>query len=149
MSSTEARRRLVSRLLTTETIESQAQLRRLLDHAGYEVTQATISRDLDAVGAIKVRDGDSARYGIQDPVAIRRARSALKSTVDEFVESVVVTGPLVVVRVPPGAAHLVAGRVDAAGMQGVLGTVAGDDTVFIAVDESIGAAAIAAEIEGA
>ena len=90
MISTEARRRLVSRLLTTEAIESQAQLRRLLDHAGYEVTQATISRDLDAIGAIKVRDGDSARYGIQDPVEIRRARSALKGTVDEFVESDVV-----------------------------------------------------------
>ncbi len=68
---------------------------------------------------------------------------------NEFVESVTSTGSLVVLRVPPGAAHLVAGRVDAAGMTGVLGTVAGDDTVFIAVDETIGAVAVAAEIEGA
>ena len=149
MSSTEARRRLVRRMLTTEAIESQAQLRRLLAHAGYEVTQATISRDLEAIGAMKTRDGESVRYQVQDPIEMRRARSALRSTVDEFVESVAVTGPLVVIRVPPGAAHLVAGRVDAAGMEGVLGTVAGDDTVFIAVDESIGAAALAADIEGA
>jgi len=149
VSTTEARRRLVNRLVTAEVIESQAQLRRLLKHAGHDVTQATISRDLDAIGAVKVRDGESLQYRIQDPAEIRRARSALRSAVDEFVESVTVTGPLVVIRVPPSAAHLVAGRVDAAGMRGILGTVAGDDTVFIAVDESIGAAAIAAEIEGA
>ena len=72
----------------------------------------------------------------------------MAAATDEFVESVTVTGSLVVVRVPPGAANLVAGRIDAAGLAGVLGTVAGDDTVFIAVDDSIDAAAVAAEIEG-
>jgi len=149
VTTSEARRRLVTRLVTTRSIESQAQLRRLLEHAGHDVTQATISRDLEAIGATKVRDGDTVRYQIQDPVEIRRARSALRATVNEFVESVISTGSLVVLRVPPGAAHLVAGRVDAAGMVGVLGTVAGDDTVFIAVDETVGAAAVAAEIEGA
>lgn len=149
MSSTEARRRLVNRLVTTEAIESQAQLRRLLAHAGHDVTQATISRDLEAIGAIKVRDGAGSRYRIQDPDEIRRARSALSAAVNEFVESVVANGPLVVLRVPPGAAHLVAGKIDAAGMQGVLGTVAGDDTVFVAVSETVGAATVAADIEGA
>lgn len=148
MSSTEARRRLVTRLVTTEAIESQAQLRRLLMHAGHEVTQATISRDLEAIGAVKVREDHVARYRIQDPAEMRRARAALAASTDEFVESVTVTGPLVVVRVPPGAANLVAGRIDSAGLAGVLGTVAGDDTVFIAVDESTEATAIAAEIEG-
>jgi transcriptional regulator of arginine metabolism len=149
VSSTEARRRLVSRLVTTESIESQAQLRRLLNHAGHDVTQATISRDLESIGAIKSRDGDVARYRIQDPDEIHRARSALAIVVNEFVESVVSAGPIVVIHTPPGAAHLVAGRIDAAGMPGVLGTVAGDDTVFAVVDESVGTAAIAADIEGA
>ena len=148
MSSTEARRRLVTRLVTTEAIESQAQLRRLLMHAGHDVTQATISRDLEAIGAVKVREDHVARYRIQDPAEMRRARAALAAATDEFVESVTVTGPLVVVRVPPGAANLVAGRIDSAGLAGVLGTVAGDDTVFIAVDDSTEAAAVAAEIEG-
>ena len=148
MSSTEARRRLVTRLVTTEAIESQAQLRRLLMHAGHDVTQATISRDLEAIGAVKVREDHVARYRIQDPAEMRRARAALAAATDEFVESVTVTGPLVVVRVPPGAANLVAGRIDSAGLTGVLGTVAGDDTVFIAIDESTEAAAIATEIEG-
>ena len=149
MNSTEARRRLVARLVTTEAIESQAQLRRLLLHAGHDVTQATISRDLEAIGAVKVREDESARYRIQDPADMRRARAALTAATGEFVESVTVTGPLVVVRVPPAAANLVAGRIDAAGLPGVLGTVAGDDTVFIAVDESTEAAEVAAEIEGA
>ena len=149
MNSTEARRRLVARLVTTEAIESQAQLRRLLLHAGHDVTQATISRDLEAIGAVKVREDESARYRIQDPADMRRARAALTAATGEFVESVTVTGPLVVVRVPPAAANLVAGRIDAAGLPGVLGTVAGDDTVFIAVDESTEVAAVAAEIEGA
>ncbi|MEA2010069.1 MAG: arginine repressor [Actinomycetota bacterium] len=148
MSSTEARRRLVTRLVTTESIESQAQLRRLLSHSGHDVTQATISRDLEAIGATKVRDGDVSRYRVQDPSEVRRARSALSVAVNEFVESVVATGSLVVLRVPPGAAHLVAGKIDAADMVGVLGTVAGDDTVFVAVAESIGAVVVAADFEG-
>jgi len=139
----------VTRLVTTEAIESQAQLIRLLMHAGHDVTQATISRDLEAIGAMKVREDDIARYRIQDPAEMRRARAALAAATDEFVESVTFTGSLVVVKGPPGAANLVAGRIDAAGLAGVLGTVAGDDTVFIAVDESIGAAGVAAEIEGA
>jgi len=142
------RRRLVLRLVTAETIESQAQLRRLLAHAGHPVTQATISRDLEAIGAMKVREGDGMRYSVQDPEDIRRARSALANAVDEFVDSVAISGPLVVVRVPPGAAHLVGGRIDAADIANVLGTIAGDDTVFIAVDEPTNAAAVAAEIEG-
>lgn len=149
MNSTESRRRLVARLVTTEAIESQAQLRRLLLQAGHDVTQATISRDLEAIGAVKVREDESARYRIQDPADVRRARAALAAATNEFVESVTVTGPLVVVRVPPAAANLVAGRIDSAGLAGVLGTVAGDDTVFIAVDESTEAAAVAAAIEGA
>jgi len=148
VSSTEARRRLVTRLVTTETIESQTQLRRLLSHAGHDVTQATVSRDLEFVGALKARDGDVARYRIQDPDDARRARSALAIAVNEFVESVVVAAPIVVLHTPPCAAHLVAGKIDATDMPGVVGTVAGDDTVFVVVDESIGAAIVAAEIEG-
>jgi transcriptional regulator of arginine metabolism len=148
VSSTDARRRLVKRLVTTEAIESQAQLRRLLQQAGHDVTQATISRDLETIGAVKVREGGVARYRVQDSANMRRARAALAAATDEFVESVMITGPLVVVRVPPGAANLVAGRIDAAGLAGVLGTVAGDDTIFIAVDESTEAAAVAADIEG-
>lgn len=148
MSATEVRRRLVARLVATETIESQAQLRGLLAASGHDVTQATISRDLETVGAIKVRSGEASRYRIQDPSEILRGRSALTATVNEFVDSVSCTGPLVVLHVPPGAANLVAGKVDTAGIAGVLGTVAGNDTVFVAIEESVSAAVVAAEIEG-
>jgi len=148
MSGTEARRRLVTRLVETETIKSQAQLKRLLADSQHNVTQTTISRDLEAIGATKVRNGDDTRYLVQDPLEVRRGRSALTSTVNDFVESVSCTGPLVVLHVPPGAANLVAGKVDAAGIPGVLGTVAGNDTVFIAIDDPVNAAVVAAEIEG-
>jgi len=79
---------------------------------------------------------------------MRRARAALAAATDEFVESVTVTGPLVVVRVPPGAANLLASKIDMAGLSGVLGTVAGDDTLFLAVDQATDAAVVAAIIEG-
>lgn len=149
MSGTDARRRLVTRLVTTDSIESQAQLRQLLSDVGHDVTQATISRDLEFVGAVKGRGGSDSRYRIQDPDEARRARSSLAAAVNEFVESVVVAEPIVVLHTPPGAAHLVAGKIDDADVAGVLGTVAGDDTVFVAVAESIGAAVVAAELEGA
>ena len=68
MSSTESRRRLAIHLVTTEDIQSQAQLRRLLADAGHDVTQATISRDLEAIGAMKVRVGEFSNYSVQDPV---------------------------------------------------------------------------------
>lgn len=148
MSSTDVRRRLVTRLVATGTIESQAQLSDLLAEEGHAVTQATISRDLEAIGARKGRDGDAWRYRVEDPVAVARARSSLSAAVDEFVESVTTTGPLVVIRVPPSAANLVAGKIDAAALPSVLGTIAGNDTVFIAVEKSTEATAVAAEIEG-
>ena len=148
MTSTESRRRLVKQLVTTETIESQAQLRRLLAHAGHAVTQATISRDLEAIGATKARDGEGLRYRIRDPEDLRRARSALAAAVDEFVVSVAITGQLVIIRVSPGAAHLVGSRIDVAELPDVVGTIAGDDTVFIAVDEPTNAVAVAIELEG-
>lgn len=147
MSATEARRRIVTRLVTTETVESQAQLKGLLADSGHDVTQATISRDLEAIGATKTRDGEGSRYRVQDPQETRRGRSALTATVNEFVDSVSCTGSLVVLSVPPGAANFVARKVDAAGIEGVLGTVAGNDTVFVAIDELVSAAVVAAEIE--
>ena len=145
----EARRRLVKQLVEADRgISRQSQLRILLATAGFPVTQATVSRDLEAVGAVKVPDGHGGgRYEIRDE---RRGveRAALASAVAEFVGSTAVSGNLVVLQVPPGAAHLVASRIDAAALPDVLGTVAGDDTLFVVVDEAVDAGAVAAEIEG-
>lgn len=143
-----ARRRVVSRLVATGSIGSQAELQTRLAEVGHPVTQATVSRDLVAIGARKARNGRGAgTYRIaaadRDP-----ARVALAQAVDEFVDLVAVSGTLVVVTVPPGAAHLVAGRIDAADIDGVLGTVAGDDTLLVVTREEAAAAKVAGEIEG-
>lgn len=141
--STASRRRLVRGLISSETISSQDQLRQLLAEAGHRVTQATVSRDLDAVGAIKEPDGHGGgRYRLAASPDDGPARRALHETVREFVQDVRTSGNLVVVCTPPGAAHLVASRVDAVEFDGVLGTVAGDDTVLIVADEAVGARGI-------
>lgn len=146
---TAARRRRVRELVASGTVGSQAQLRGLLAEAGFEVTQATVSRDLDAIGAVKVRNGQSSHYELASRGPVEERRAALGQAVTEFVESVATSGNLIVVRVPPGAADLVASRLDAAGVEGVLGTVAGDDTLLVVVEEGVGAASVAAAIEGA
>ncbi|HHC08524.1 MAG TPA: hypothetical protein ENK55_07385 [Actinobacteria bacterium] len=144
---TEARRRLVRRLLATRRIENQRQLRELLALEGFDVTQATVSRDLGAVGARRIRDGSEARYELVDDPAVDEARAELRRVIDAYVEAVLASGNLVVLKVPPGAAHLVAGRLDGAELEGVLGTVAGDDTVLVVAAEDVGGAAVAAMIE--
>jgi len=146
-SDAEARRRLVRRLLTSERIESQRQLGELLRRAGFEVTQATVSRDLSQLGARKTREGASVVYRLVDEEERAAEMASLRHVIDEYVDTVHSSGNVVVVRVPPGAAHLVAGRIDAAALPGVLGTVAGDDTVLVVADEDSGGAAVAAMIE--
>ncbi|MCL1599028.1 MAG: arginine repressor, partial [Actinomycetia bacterium] len=123
--STEARRRLMRSLLDGSDVSSQAELRDALAVEGFEVTQATVSRDLDAVGAVRVKANGSVVYrvGHED---LTTERVALFQAVDEFVESVVTSGNIVILKVPPGAAQFVASRIDAAAVEGVLGTIAGD-----------------------
>jgi transcriptional regulator of arginine metabolism len=94
--------------------------------AGYPVTQATVSRDLAAIGAEKVSDEYGGAYAIA-----RSTAPGLASTVDRFVLDVVPSGNVVVIRTPPGAAHLVASSLDGAALPSIAGTVAGDDTVLV------------------
>ena len=143
MSSTAARRRLVRSLVTDRAVGSQRALVDLLSEHGFDVTQATASRDLRAVGALK--DGDG--YVIADPRHVEAA--VLTSVVEDYAESIVASGNLIVVRTPPGAAHLVAASLDAAPPSGIIGTVAGDDTLLVVVDENSDAHAIAQSLEGA
>ena len=145
---TAARRRLVRELISAQTVSNQDQLRELLAEAGHRVTQATVSRDLDAVGAIKEPDGHGGgRYRLAAAPNEGPARRALDEAVREFVQEVKTSGNLVVVSTPPGAAHLVASRVDAIEFEAVLGTVAGDDTVLIVADEAMGARRVVEEID--
>ena len=144
------RRRLVRRFVAEGTVTSQRQLVRLLEGAGHVVTQATVSRDLDAVGAIKVRSGDDSHYEIPDHerFAFSERAAAVARTMAEWVETIAASGNLVVLHTPPGAAHLVAGAIDGAGVTGVVGTIAGDDTVLVVASEDVGGRRLARDLEG-
>lgn len=144
MSTAAARRRLVRRLIVTQAVGSQAEIVDHLAQEGHDVTQATVSRDLQVIGASK---GDGDQYVLRDGPDPEEALRHVARSIDEFVESITATGSLVVLRTPPGAAQVVAAAIDNAGIDGVLGTVAGDDTIFVAASEEIKASGIAAKLE--
>ncbi len=146
---TNARRREIRSLLISRSIENQHELQMLVGDKGFDVTQATISRDLDAIGALRVKNNGGFQYQIpKTPKAADATIGALREATDEFVESLVTSGNLIVLRVPPGAAQLVASRVDAAGVGGVIGTIAGDDTILVVADEAVGAETVSRRIIG-
>lgn len=146
---TAGRRRLIRKLIGERTITSQAMLVDLLEAEGHPVTQATVSRDLDAIGAVKVRDEDGVDcYAIApNPERMSDAELRLMKSINEFVDEIAVSGDIVVLRTPPGAAHLVAGAIDAVGLRGIVGTVAGDDTLMVVAAPVPGGAGIADRIE--
>ena len=129
--------RLVA-LIESEPVRSQTELARLLAADGVQVTQATLSRDLDELGAAKVRGADGALvYRVPQDPAPRRAGgdpgsdSRLAHWLEELLVSAEPTGGIVVLRTPPGGAHLLGSALDRAGLPEVAGTVAGDDTILL------------------
>lgn len=142
-----SRRRLVRRLIIEDRISSQNQLVAMLGQAGYPATQATVSRDLKAFGAVKVRDEQGERYQIP-PADSAAASPSLTQVVANFVTEIVPTGNLVLLKTPPGAAQVVAGAIDGALLEDVAGTVAGDDTVLVVASERVRARYLAAQLEG-
>lgn len=147
---TAGRRRVLRGLIESHSVARQRELVTLLGEAGFPVTQATVSRDLDALGATKQPDENGAvGYVLPDdatPLSVRQR--AVAATVADFVESVAASGNLVVMRTPPGAAHLVAGALDSARIDGVIGTVAGDDTLVVIAAEGVAGVALMTELEG-
>lgn len=145
---TAARRRLVRKLLVDVPVASQAELVDLLRSENYVVTQATVSRDLHALGAVKSRDGGRLRYVMpDDPLPVGEAFSGLARALAEFVESIIPTGNLVVVKTGDGAAHVVAAAIDSTPLEGVLGTIAGDNTLLVIAAEAPGGRRVATMLE--
>ncbi|HVX16879.1 MAG TPA: arginine repressor [Acidimicrobiales bacterium] len=144
------RQHRVEKLLEQHAVASQAELVELLEGEGVAATQATVSRDLDDLGAIKVRGpgGDSV-YAIPELPWERKAPDDhLRRMFTEWVHEVSASGNLVVLRTPPGSAHVVASALDRADLPDVLGTVAGDDTLLVVVREHPGGAAVARQLSG-
>ena len=125
------RQHRIAALLEESAVTSQTLLVELLEGSGITATQATVSRDLDDLGAIMVRvPGGYTVYAIPDhPVDRIAPEDHLRRVLGDWVADVGSSGNLVVLRTPPGSAHVVASALDRAGMTEILGTVAGDDTI--------------------
>ncbi|MGP8065807.1 MAG: arginine repressor [Acidimicrobiales bacterium] len=140
------RQHLIARLLADNAVTSQSQLVGLLVEEGVDATQATISRDLEELGALKVRmpGVDHPVYAVAElPQAQQTPIEHLRRVLGEWVVEISSSANLVVVRTPPGSAHVVASALDRSRLDGVVGTVAGDDTVLVVADEDAGGASLA------
>ena len=117
----------------------------LLAGEGLIATQATVSRDMEEMGAVKVRvPGGETVYAIPElPKEQLAPEDHLRRVLGDWVVEVAHSANLVVLRTPPGSAHVVASALDRAGLGDIVGTVAGDDTVIVVAAEQIGGAKVA------
>lgn len=142
------RQQTVARLIAEHVVTNQPRLVELLADEGIAATQATVSRDLDELGAIKVRaaSGEVA-YAIPEFEPDRLAPvDQLRRVLADWVAEVRTSEPIVVLRTPPGCAHVVASALDRSRLEGLIGTVAGDDTVLCVAASRPGAKRLAAHL---
>ena len=149
-----ARHALVTSLLTRGTVHSQQQLAELLAAEGVTVTQATLSRDLVELRAVKIRTPSGAlayavpaEGGLRAPAAgpdDEMLAARLARLCAELLVTAEASGNLVVLRTPPGAAQFLASAIDHSILPAILGTIAGDDTVLVIAREGETGSALAA-----
>jgi transcriptional regulator of arginine metabolism len=136
-----ARQARIVAILSSAQVRSQGELAALLAADGIEVTQATLSRDLEELGAVKLRgaDGGVGIYVVPEdgsPVrGVSGGTGRLSRLLSELLVATDATGNLAVLRTPPGAADYLASAIDRAALPYVVGTIAGDDTIFVAARE--------------
>ena len=123
------RRSQILELLRAQAVATQGDLRRQLQRRGIRVTQATVSRDIEELGVVKTRKGYRAPES--GPAALP-PQPALATILKEFLREVRRASNLVVLKTHPGNAHSVAVALDAESWPEVTGTIAGDDTIFVA-----------------
>lgn len=143
----ERRQRMIADLIRSNTLSSQEELADRLGSLGFVVTQATISRDLEQIGAVKVRRAGQLSYAM--PEAAREAFSPrIASVFRDWVRSVEPAANLVIIKTPPGSAHLVGVALDGSEIREIVGTICGDDTIFIACRSPVEAEALSAKLGG-
>jgi transcriptional regulator of arginine metabolism len=141
------RRRDLIQILRSGSASTQQDFVRALRDRGHDVTQATVSRDLRELGAMKVRTAHGFAYMLPDDVQrspmedLRERR--LEQLLRDFAVDVRTAGVLVIVLTPPGSANVVARAIDQAALDDVVGTIAGDDTIFVATPSEVAANTLA------
>ena len=141
------RQRTIADLIRSNVLASQDELAERLGALGYAVTQATISRDLEQIGAVKVRRGGQLSYALPEAAAAR-ATPRLAAVFRDWVRSVEPAANLVVIRTPPGSAHLVGVVLDQSELAEIAGTICGDDTIFVACRGAAEAEALSVKLRG-
>lgn len=140
-----ARRSAAIAAINSQRIHSQEDLVQALKKAGYSVTQATASRDIEEIGAVRVRNHKGEMvYSISEDIDSSLARSM--PLPQELILSVDSSANLAVVRTPPGGAQLLASSLDHSGIKEIIGTIAGDDTVLVVSKSATGGSALAREL---
>ena len=142
----ERRQRAIADLIRSGAPSSQDELVERLSKQGFMVTQATISRDLEQIGAVKVRRDGQLSYALPDEG--REGTWRLGMLMREFVRSIDTAANLVVIKTPPGSAHLVGVALDNSDLPEIAGTICGDDTIFVACRSPNEAAALSAKLSG-
>jgi transcriptional regulator of arginine metabolism len=136
----------IAALIRARPIASQEELADGLAAQGFTVTQATISRDLEQLGAVKVRRDSRLTYALPQQLAPASDGPEMRTVIRDWVRSVDVAGNLVILRTPPGSAHLVGVALDRADLPQVVGTICGDDTIFVAIRDAAQAPGFAEEL---
>lgn len=148
-----ARHQRIAEILNRQPVRSQSELATLLAADGIAVTQGTLSRDLDELGAVKVRgQAGGLVYALPGEGGDRTPRAGEAAAIDarlvrvceEILVSARASANLVVLRTPPGAAQYLASAIDHAAQPAILGTIAGDDTVLVITADPQGGGAVAA-----
>ncbi|MFN2543563.1 MAG: arginine repressor [Actinomycetota bacterium] len=144
------RQRALVELVRREPLGSQDQIRQRLEDLGFAATQSTISRDLEDLGLVRVRDaGGRLRYAeLAEPNGSNGHVPPLDALMREFAVGVAVSGNIVLVRTPPGAANAVAQGLDDSQLDGLLGTVAGDDTILVVTTGEAASGDLAGTLRG-
>ena len=140
------RHRKITQLLRRSAVASQAELARLLRREGERVTQATLSRDLEELGAVKARRPDGS-YAYEVPDEPPPNGDHLQAMLVQFLVDIDASGNLVVLRTPPGGAQPVARALDTAHVEGILATIAGDDTILVVCREGIAGRTVLRRLE--
>lgn len=128
-----ARLQTLRKLLEEGTVSTQEELCEALEKKNFSVTQSTISRDLRRIGAVKATSAvGEVVYRLPDELMLSSASPVLTSGIKGLLLSIEHNGSMIVIKTPPGSASLVAHHLDLTKPDGILGTIAGDDTIFVA-----------------
>ena len=138
MTSKAQRHSKIINLIQSEHVSSQVQISKMLESEGIVSTQATVSRDLEEIGAVKVRlPGGESGYAIPETAKRPGADGTLSKTLKQYVLTIEEISPLIVIKTPLGCADVTCAAIDSSNMAEIVGSIAGQDTIFLAMAKEV------------